>query len=118
MQEIKKKQEVEILDKMEKETKELLERGGLMKGRGLANSIGRLAKGVDFRKLGREAKIASQIFTSPEDLLRRFELLGGSIMAGNNNREIEKEFVNIAHKLRDLGILNNRQLLSMLNSLF
>lgn len=61
--------------------------------------------GINYRK--------QIVFTSPEDLVNRFDLLGGSLMSGNNSSAVRNEFGVIAHKLRDLGLLNNRQMLSI-----
>ena len=57
-------------------------------------------------------KTGSGLFTNPQELLRRFELVNGSLTAGNNG--VLPEFIQIAHRLRDLGILSNNQL----NTLF
>ena len=42
----------------------------------------------------------------------RLELLGGSILAGNNG--VKNEFSKIAHTLNELGVLNNNQLNSLI----
>ena len=47
-------------------------------------------------------------FSNPEELLKRFELLGGSLAAGNNG--VLPEYIQIAHRLRDLGFVTNKQL--------
>ena len=47
-------------------------------------------------------------YSNPQELLHRFELLNGSLSAGNNG--VLPEFIQIAHRLRDLGILSNNQL--------
>ena len=57
-------------------------------------------------------KIGQGLFFSPQELLRRFELLNGSLVAGNNG--VLPEFIQIAHRLRDLGILTNKQLNKLL----
>ena len=59
-------------------------------------------------------KIGSGVvyYNNPVDLLDRLELLGGSILAGNNG--VKNEFSKIAHTLNKLGILNNNQLNSLL----
>ena len=59
-----------------------------------------------------EYKIGQGIYSSPQDLLDRFELLNGSLAAGNNG--VLPEYIQIAHRLRDLGILSNNQLNSLL----
>ena len=51
-------------------------------------------------------------YNNPADLLDRLELLGGSILAGNNC--VKNEFSKIAHTLNKLGVLNNTQLDSLL----
>ena len=51
-------------------------------------------------------------YNNPADLLDRLELLGGSILAGNNC--VKNKFPKIAHTLNKLGVLNNTQLNSLL----
>ena len=53
-------------------------------------------------------------YNNPEELLHRFELLSGSLAAGNNG--VLPEYIQIAHRLRDLGILSNNQLNKLLKS--
>ena len=48
----------------------------------------------------------------PQELIKRFELLGGSLAAGNNG--VLSEYIQIAHRLRDLGIVTNSQLNTLL----
>ena len=50
----------------------------------------------------------SGLFNTPQELIRRLELLNGSLVAGNNG--VLPEFIQIAHRLRDLRILTNNQL--------
>ena len=52
---------------------------------------------------------------SPQELLKRFELLGGSLAAGNNG--VLPEYIQIAHRLRDLGVVTNNQLNKLLKSI-
>ena len=59
-----------------------------------------------------EYKVGQGLFFSPQELLHRFELLNGSLVAGNNG--VLPEFIQIAHRLRDLGILSNNQLNKLL----
>ena len=54
----------------------------------------------------------SGLFSTPKELLRRLELLNGSLAAGNNG--VLPEFIQISHRLRDLGILTNNQLNKLL----
>ena len=49
---------------------------------------------------------------SPQELIKRFELLGGSLAAGNNG--VLTEYIQLAHRLRDLGVVTNNQLNSLL----
>ena len=59
-------------------------------------------------------KIGSGVvyFNNRTDLLDRLELLGGSILAGNNGAK--NEFSKIAHILNKLGVLNNNPLNSLI----
>ena len=57
-------------------------------------------------------KSGSGLFNTPQELIRRLELLNGSLAAGNNG--VLPEFIQIAHRLRDLGILSNKQLNTLL----
>ena len=51
-------------------------------------------------------------YFSPQELLKRFELLNGSLAAGNNG--VLPEYIQIAHRLRDHGIITNTQLNTLL----
>ena len=53
-------------------------------------------------------------YYSPQELIKRFELLGGSLAAGNNG--VLAEYIQIAHRLRDLGIVTNNQLNKLLKN--
>ena len=57
-------------------------------------------------------KSGSGLFNTPQELIRRFELLKGSLIAGNNG--VLPELIKIAHRLRDLGNLSNKQLNTLL----
>ena len=46
-------------------------------------------------------------YDNPEDLLNRIDLLGGSILAGNDG--VKKEFTHIAHTLNKIGVIDNNQ---------
>ena len=61
-------------------------------------------------------KIGSGVvyFNNINDLLDRMELLGGSILAGNNG--VKNEFSQIAHKLNQLGTISNKQLIKLLKN--
>ena len=51
-------------------------------------------------------------YNDTNDLIDRMELLGGSIMAGNNN--VKSEFSEIVHKLYQLGKIDNTKLNDLL----
>ena len=55
---------------------------------------------------------SGMFFTNPEELLKRFELLSGSLAAGNNG--VLPEYIQLAHRLRDLGVITNNQLNKLL----
>ena len=59
-------------------------------------------------------KIGARVvyYHNPADLLDRLELLGGSILAGNNG--VKNEFSRIDHTLNKIGVLNNDQLNNLL----
>ena len=57
-------------------------------------------------------KSGSGLFNTPQELIRRLELLNGSLVAGNNG--VLPELIQITHRLRDLGILSNNQLNKLL----
>ena len=59
-----------------------------------------------------EYKVGQGLYFSPQELLHRFELLNGSLVAGNNG--VLPEYIQIAHRLRDLGIITNNQLNTLL----
>ena len=54
-------------------------------------------------------------YFSPQELLKRFKLLGGSLASGNNG--VLSEYIQIAHRLRDLGVITNNQLNKLLKSI-
>ena len=61
-----------------------------------------------FSKLGQGV----MYYNNPHDLINRLELLGGSIMAGNDG--VKSEFSDIAHKLYQIGMINNTKLNDLL----
>ena len=67
---------------------------------------------LDFYLRSLEYKVGQGLFFSPQELLHRFELVNGSLAAGNNG--VLPEYIQIAHRLRDLGILTNKQLNALL----
>ena len=54
-------------------------------------------------------------FNNPQELLKRLELLGGSLAAGNNG--VLSEYIQIAHRLEDLGVVTNNQLNKLLKNI-
>ena len=61
-----------------------------------------------FSKLGQGV----MYYNNPNDLINRLELLGGSIMAGNNGAK--DEFSDIVHKLYQIGMIDNAKLNDLL----
>ena len=53
-------------------------------------------------------------FNNPQELLKRLELLGGSILAGNNG--VINEFSQIAHLLNQMKVISKKQLNDLLKS--
>ena len=62
-----------------------------------------------------EYKVGQGLYFSPQELLHRFELLNGSLVAGNNG--VLPEYIQIAHRLRDHGIITNNQLNTLLRKI-
>ena len=58
--------------------------------------------------------IRSSLYLSPQELLKRLKLLSGSLAAGNNG--IIPEYIQIAHRLGDLGVFTNKQLNTLLRN--
>ena len=76
------------------------------------NTLSIYAKNLSDLSKFKKNKTGSGLFINPQELLHRFELLNGSLVAGNNG--VLPEFIQIAHRLRDLGILTNKQLNKLL----
>lgn len=51
-------------------------------------------------------------YNTPQELLNRLELLDGSLTAGNNGAL--PEYIQIAHRLKDTGIVSNKKLNALL----
>ena len=75
-------------------------------------NLNRLSEIPIHRTSNKYKKIGSGVIIIPADLLDRLELLGGSIIAGNDG--VKDEFSQIAHTLNKLGVLNNNQLNNLL----
>ena len=63
-------------------------------------------------KVGQGIRGTSPFYFSPQELLKRLELLGGSLAAGNNG--VIPEYIQIAHRLRARGVVTNNQLNALL----
>ena len=74
------------------------------------DTIGDIIKAKEKYKTGK----GIFFYLSPQELIKRFELLGGSLAAGNNG--VLPEYIQIAHRLKDLGIVTNGQLNSLLRN--
>ena len=64
----------------------------------------------------KEKSGSGMFFTKPEELLKRFELIIGSLAAGNNG--VLPEYIQLAHRLRDLRVITNNQLNKLLKSIY
>ena len=74
------------------------------------NELNRISEIPIHRSSKKYSKIGSGVvyYNDPSDLINRMELLGGSILAGNDGAK--NEFSEIAHKLFQLGLINNEKL--------
>ena len=79
--------------------------------RSIFNDLNRLSEIPIHRTSKKYSKLGSGVvyYNNPQDLLSRLELLGGSMSAGNNSNDVREEFVNIAHLLNKLNVINNKQ---------
>ena len=80
--------------------------------RSVFNDLNRLSKIPIHRTSKKYSKLGSGVvyYNNPQDLLSRLELLGGSMSAGNDSNDVREEFVNIAHMLNKLKVINNKQM--------
>ena len=76
------------------------------------NTLSIYSTNLNYLLMYKQKSGTGMFYSSPEELLKRFELLNGSLAAGNNG--VLPEFIKIAHRLRNLGIINNNQLNSLL----
>ena len=80
--------------------------------RTIFNDLNRLS-GIPIHRTSKNySKLGSGVvyYNDPKDLLSRLELLGGSIVAGNNSRIVKDEFMKIAHILNQLKMISSTQL--------
>ena len=78
------------------------------------NELNTLSEIPIHRTSNKYKKLGSGVvyYNNPDDLLDRMELLGGSILAGNDG--VKKEFTQIAHTLNKIGVIDNNQLNDLL----
>ena len=67
-----------------------------------------------FRSLKYKIGEGLTYFNNPHQLLKRLELLGGSILAGNNG--VLQEFSQIAHLLNQMKVITKKQLNELLKT--
>ena len=67
-----------------------------------------------FRSLKYKTGEGLTYFNNPHQLLKRLELLGGSILAGNNG--VLQEFSQIAHLLNQMKVITKKQLNELLKT--
>ena len=67
-----------------------------------------------FRSLKYKIGEGMTYFNNPHQLLKRLELLGGSILAGNNG--VLQEFSQIAHLLNQMKVITKKQLNELLKT--
>lgn len=63
-------------------------------------------------KFNLDEKIGSGIYLDPATIVERLDLLGGSILAGNNG--VKQEFSQLAHLLKQMKIISTKQLNDLL----
>ena len=76
------------------------------------NAISIFAKNLNDLSIFKQKSGSGIFYNNPQELLHRLELLNGSLAAGNNG--VLPEFIQILHRLRDLGIITNNQLNTLL----
>ena len=81
----------------------------------LFNTLSIYSTNLHILSLFKKKQTGSGMFFNPQDLLKRFELLNGSLAAGNNG--VLPEYIQMAHRLRDLGIITNNQLNTLLRKI-
>ena len=76
------------------------------------NTLSIYSTNLNYLSMYKQKSGSGMFYNNPEELLHRFELLNGSLAAGNNG--VLPEYIQMAHRLRDLGIITNNQLNSLL----
>ena len=87
-----------------------MEKGTLMKYKNTMKDYLRSLK----YKMGEGLPQQGIYFNNPHQLLDRLELLGGSILAGNNG--VIPEFSQIAHLLNQMKVISKKQLNDLLKN--
>ena len=79
------------------------------------NELNRLSEIPIHRSSKKFSKLGAGVvyYNDANDLMDRLQLLGGSILAGNN--AVKDEFSQIAHKMLQLGIIGKKKLNDLLN---
>ncbi|XP_078343987.1 uncharacterized protein LOC144629627 [Oculina patagonica] len=79
------------------------------------NELNKISEIPVHRSSKKFSKLGSGVvyYNDANDLMDRLQLLGGSIMAGNN--AVKDEFSQIAHKMLQLGIIGKKKLNDLLN---
>ena len=76
------------------------------------NILSIYSKNLNLLLMYKKQSGSGMFYSSPQELLHRLKLLNGSLAAGNNG--VLSEYIQIAHRLRDLGIITNNQLNKLL----
>ena len=79
------------------------------------NTLSIYSTNLNYLLMYKQKSGSGMFYSSPEELLKRFELLNGSLAAGNNG--VLPEYIKIAYRLRDLGIITNKQLNTLLKKI-
>ena len=79
------------------------------------NALSIFTKNLNDLSMYKQKSGSGMFYNNPKELLHRFELLTGSLAAGNNG--VLPGYIQIAHRLRDLGIISNKQLNKLLKKI-
>ena len=79
------------------------------------NTLSRYSTNLNYLFMYKQKSGSGMYYNNPQELLHRFELLNGSLAAGNNG--VLPEIIQIAHRLRDHGVITNNQLNKLLRKI-
>ena len=79
------------------------------------NTLSLYSTNLNYLLMYKQKSGSGMFYSNPEEILKRFELLNGSLAAGNNG--VLPEFIQIAHRLRNHGIITNNQLNTLLRKI-